>query len=66
MKFCSHCGNQLMDDAVMCPKCGCSVAGNQMTAEQKKKAKNQAKGVILIIVGVAVIIGFIVLVLLQL
>ena len=23
MKFCSRCGNQLLDAAVMCPKCGC-------------------------------------------
>ena len=25
MKYCSHCGNQLLDEAVMCPKCGCMV-----------------------------------------
>lgn len=25
MKFCSHCGNELLDEAVVCPKCGCSV-----------------------------------------
>ena len=24
MKFCSHCGNQLMDEAVVCPRCGCA------------------------------------------
>lgn len=24
MKFCSHCGNQLSDEAVICPSCGCS------------------------------------------
>lgn len=23
MKFCTHCGNELMDEAVICPKCGC-------------------------------------------
>ena len=26
MKFCSHCGAQIMDQAIVCPKCGCSVA----------------------------------------
>lgn len=26
MKFCSHCGKELFDDAVMCPGCGCMVA----------------------------------------
>lgn len=27
MKFCSKCGNQLVDEAVVCPKCGCAVDG---------------------------------------
>ena len=25
MKFCSKCGNELHDEAVICPKCGCAV-----------------------------------------
>lgn len=24
MKYCSHCGNQLADEAVICPQCGCA------------------------------------------
>lgn len=27
MKHCYHCGNELLDEAVMCPKCGCMVEG---------------------------------------
>lgn len=27
MKYCSKCGNELMDEAIICPKCGCQVAG---------------------------------------
>lgn len=23
--FCNHCGNELMNEAVVCPKCGCAV-----------------------------------------
>lgn len=23
MKYCTKCGNKLMDEAVVCPKCGC-------------------------------------------
>ena len=23
MKYCIHCGNELFDEAVVCPKCGC-------------------------------------------
>ena len=25
MKFCQHCGKEIMDEAVVCPNCGCSV-----------------------------------------
>lgn len=27
MKYCTHCGAELNDDAVVCIKCGCGVAG---------------------------------------
>ena len=26
MKYCAKCGNELVDEAVVCPKCGCAVA----------------------------------------
>ena len=26
MKFCSKCGKEVLDEAVVCPNCGCSVA----------------------------------------
>lgn len=25
MKYCSHCGNEVVDEAFVCPKCGCQV-----------------------------------------
>ena len=28
MKFCQHCGNSLLEEAVMCPKCGCVTGRN--------------------------------------
>lgn len=28
MKYCNHCGKELLDDAVICPSCGCSVQFN--------------------------------------
>ena len=28
MKFCSKCGNEIHEDAVVCMKCGCAVAGS--------------------------------------
>lgn len=33
MKFCQKCGKEIMDDAVICPSCGCS-AGAQKPADQ--------------------------------
>lgn len=27
MKFCTHCGKGLMDEAVVCTNCGCAVNG---------------------------------------
>lgn len=27
MKFCSHCGHELLNDAFVCPNCGCRVDG---------------------------------------
>ena len=29
MKYCSHCGNELLDEAVICPSCGCKVASTK-------------------------------------
>ena len=26
MKFCSKCGKELLDEAIVCPNCGCAVA----------------------------------------
>ncbi len=28
MKFCSKCGKEIMDDAVVCPGCGCAQGNN--------------------------------------
>lgn len=34
MKYCIHCGSQIMDDAVVCIHCGCATAPNT-TASKK-------------------------------
>ena len=34
MKFCQHCGKEIMDEAVICPSCGCAVqTTNNQVAE---------------------------------
>ena len=30
MKYCTKCGNELHDEAVICPKCGCPVPNSEM------------------------------------
>ena len=35
MKFCSHCGAQVEDDAVICIKCGCSLSSNRVDPQDK-------------------------------
>lgn len=41
MKYCGHCGAELLDEAVICPKCGCPVGGaNNMYAKSKSNSWN--------------------------
>ncbi len=28
MKFCTHCGKEIMEEAVICPACGCATINN--------------------------------------
>lgn len=42
MKFCSKCGKEIMDEAVICPGCGCAVA--QERNEEKKDLKRGDDG----------------------
>ena len=32
MKFCQTCGKEIMDEAIVCPNCGCAVGSKQSTA----------------------------------
>ena len=38
MKYCSKCGNQLMDEAVICPSCGCAVEGGYLARNTMNKS----------------------------
>ena len=35
MKFCQKCGNQLLDEAVICPKCGCAVSSDAINIQKQ-------------------------------
>ena len=57
MKYCSKCGNQLLDEAVMCPKCGCPTeVKKSISPEQKEYSKNHTIGAICLISAIMIII----------
>lgn len=57
MKYCTHCGKQLLDEAVVCPGCGCAVnAAYQQPAANSNIVNTLAdrvmiNGIIWIVIG---------------
>lgn len=45
---------------LLCPNCGCSVAGKQPTKQQNEHAKNQIIGAICIIAAIAIVFAIII------
>ncbi len=45
MKYCVHCGKEVLDDAIICPNCGCSVQygnnGGNYGGAQNNNAQQQ-------------------------
>lgn len=37
MKYCAHCGKEVLDEAVICPNCGCSVQGTPNDTVNKQQ-----------------------------
>lgn len=40
MKFCSHCGKQILKDAVVCPHCGCATESKARVTDEPNKGLN--------------------------
>ncbi len=67
MKFCTHCGKELMDDAVICVGCGCAVGGNAQTATavatdtnvllQTLSQRLNTNGIIWLVIGILQVLG---------
>ena len=56
MKYCSKCGSQVSQDAVVCTKCGCAINGSINEKNEVKKNYDSAAlltiaGIILLAVG---------------
>lgn len=45
MKFCQKCGKQLLDEAVICPGCGCAVNNNPSVMPQGNTAQQETPGI---------------------
>jgi DNA-directed RNA polymerase subunit RPC12/RpoP len=43
MKYCSHCGKEILDEAAVCPYCGCLVKNEKKLAHEKHIQKNVFK-----------------------
>lgn len=49
MKYCTHCGAELLDEAVLCPKCGCWV--NKEMTSTTREIKQTVKTNVCALVG---------------
>ena len=63
MKYCSHCGKELVDEAVVCTNCGCAVPGAEVSTtdnEGEKEAIRTIAKILMILSCVAALGAFLV------
>ena len=51
MKYCSRCGAEIMDDAVVCVHCGCTVDNSDSTAVRRKDDSMETVVKVFLILG---------------
>lgn len=61
MKYCEKCGNELLDEAVMCPKCKNMVSKISTKEDIKKASLGMNIAFLLILLGVGIIVGGVIL-----
>ena len=62
MKFCTHCGKELFDEAVICTGCGCATGtapAQAASADLVRKLAEKVKtnGIIWLVIGILQILG---------
>lgn len=63
MKYCTHCGKELLDEAVVCVGCGCSVGEqNNQTVDETTLLNTLSQrlninGIIWLVIGILQILG---------
>lgn len=50
--FCSKCGNEIMDEAVICPKCGCKTGNLAENKDDSVSGGLMAVSILVPIIGV--------------
>lgn len=50
MKFCQHCGKEILDEAVVCPGCGCSVQTTNNNAPTTEVDESVSAGLVVLAV----------------
>jgi uncharacterized membrane protein YvbJ len=58
MKFCSKCGKEIMDEAVICPNCGCAV-NDSAAAVTKNAADDQVSVALCVLAALIPLFGII-------
>lgn len=46
MKYCSHCGKEVLDEAVICPNCGCRTNYTAQATQNAPSGRNKILGTI--------------------
>lgn len=60
MKYCSKCGHQLIDEAIVCTNCGCSVSmSNSHYYSENLSEKDETDAGLLVLSIIIPIVGFI-------
>ena len=63
MKYCTHCGKELLDEAVFCPGCGCTTNYKRTESVDGKALLNtlsqriNTNGIIWLVIGILQILG---------
>lgn len=57
MKYCAKCGKEVMDEAVICPNCGCSVEKKVTVPQQTYEQAIQCSAVCGVISAILLVLG---------
>ena len=57
MKYCIKCGNELMDEAVICPKCGCLTDENKIINNNSQSNSNTLKTIAKVFMIISTVIS---------